>query len=205
MEKMISRILKKTLILLLIMAVSFTMLGCKQEKYSIDENNLYSDEIASFSLPDGHILMVDSTEDMGNAYSAFYTFKDNEDFTGSNIVYMAMLIDDKSMSMMDDTQEDAERSLKDQFREKDQSIEVLDYYRIDAEGSKGYVIEYAVGEFGEEIDTENGIRIMIAATRENDNTGIIMFLNSNAEAFNESYRNCAKSFKIIPAEDDSVN
>lgn len=142
-------------ILLLVSAALFAGCGKKQNGNTArtvtveNGRTFYQDDYVRIDLPDGYFVAVDNTESMGNAYHAYLMFKQESDFTGSQIVYYSMLMKATVYENMQTSREDVEAQLLKNF--KDRPVEITGFRNITQENCKGYIVEYKTSASGHDI------------------------------------------------------
>lgn len=182
---------KKSIAFFLVIMLAATV-GCKN--YSIDlKTNAYSDKFISFKLPQNYVFAFET--EMSDVYYNYYTFKENGDPGGSNITYWTMKLNSATASIVSLDESLVEENLRKQYRNKDKTISVYEYKRIDSENYKGYMVYFGIAPFGDDVENseERTACISIMLARQSDYATSVITFNSVDEATEKLFYDSANT------------
>ena len=190
------KLMIKCVALVLAAASMLLLPGCS--KYSIDENNRYSDRFISFDLPKDYVFAFET--DMGKAYYNYYTFKKENDPSGNNITYWSMPLDAKGAMIAELPDDTVIDSLRSQYRNKDKTIKVYDFRRLDSDDGeefKGYLVYFGIAPFGSDVDSseERIACVNIVLVRQSDYAASMLLFNATDRATEEEFYTSALTVK----------
>lgn len=183
----------KTLAVLLILVITL-FAGCKNQ-YKPYSDGVYKDKYVRFTIPNDYIIAVDLTKEMGKLYKNFYNFKGEKDISGNNIVYFTMEMKEDAMKIFSASDDKIIDRLKSQYRDKDKSIIIYDFHRLEFEDYEGYFVYYGIGAFGTDIEQSEDRTACAAVTlfsKRNYTYSTIAF-NSVDKECESVYLDCAKT------------